>query len=126
LNVAHALLRRARLSWGLVVSVCDRCFEEIAMSEPLLALVVALVLVVALDAFFLLGGGHRNRADDACVPQVPRRAQPEPRLSVHASQRTANGAELAVNVAAHGWQAIAAVTVLAAVAAACVMLWVTR
>jgi hypothetical protein len=82
-------------------------------------LVAVLVLVVALDAFFLLVGGHRSRADDARA----RRAHPEPRLSVRASQRNAKGAELAVAVAAHGWQAIAAVTVLAALAAACVMMW---
>jgi len=117
---------RALLPWGLVVSAVIAALEEIAMSKPLLALVVVLVIVVALDAFFLLVGGHRNRANDARARRAPPRAKSEPRLSVRATQRNAQGAELAVDVAAHGWQAIAAVTVLAVVAAACVMLWVTR
>lgn len=89
------------------------------MPEAHLALVVALVSVVALVALLLLGTHRQVDADDTRAPRPLRRASPEPRLSVRARRRNSKGAELAVDVAARGWPAIATVAVLAA--AACVL-----
>ncbi|HEX3481179.1 MAG TPA: hypothetical protein VHT91_39450 [Kofleriaceae bacterium] len=94
------------------------------MSEPHLALVVVLVLVVALVALLLLVEGvYRRRADAARALRPPRSAQAAPRLAVRARRCNGKGAELAVDVAAHGWPAIAAVTVLVAAVTACVLVW---
>ena len=49
--------------------------------------------------------------------------QAAPRLAVRARRCNGKGAELAVDVAAHGWPAIAAVTVLVAAVTACVLVW---
>jgi len=93
------------------------------MSESHLALIVVLVLVVAFDALLLLVGGHRSRTNAARSSGTPPNAPPEPRLSVRAHQRNGKGAEFALDIAAQGWPAIAAVAVLAAVAAVCAMMW---
>jgi len=89
------------------------------MSEPHLTLVAVFVLVPLL---FVVERVHHRCAGVGRTHRAHHKAQPEPHLSVSARSRTGKGAELAVDVAARGLPAIAAVMVLAAAITVCVMM----